>query len=90
MEESHEELRQGDIQRYDAFATAMQNIGLIGIWGEKPLLGGNEVKEILPSIPKGPAFRDVMEEQEKWMILHPGASAEILVKHLAEKFPDYA
>lgn len=45
---------------------------------------------MLPKIPKGPAFRDVMEEQETWMILHPGAGEDFLVKHLTEKFPDYA
>ena len=67
----------------------MQRIGLIGIWEEKPLLSGNEIKNVLPRIPKGPAFRDVMEEQESWMILHPGASTDFLVKHLSEKFPDY-
>lgn len=90
VDESHEKLRQGEIERYDAFAMAMQRIGLIGIWEEKPLLGGNEVKKILPRIPKGPSFRDVMEAQESWMVLHPGASTDFLVKHLTEKFSDYS
>ena len=90
VEESQDELRQGEIERYDAFAAAMQRIGLIGIWGDKPLLGGNEIKGILPRIPKGPAFREVMEEQESWMIQHPGAGTHFLVKHLSEKFPEYA
>jgi len=68
----------------------LQRIGLIGIWGEKPLLDGRQIKNVLPKIPKGPAFRDVMVEQETWMILHPGAGEEFLVKHLTEKFPYYA
>ena len=89
VEESQEEQREGEIDRYDAFATAMQRIGVIGIWGEKPLLDGKEIKKILPGIPKGPAFRPVMEEQENWMILHPGAGDDFLMKHLIEKFPDY-
>eukprot|EP00980_Cylindrotheca_fusiformis_P005035 scaffold1062_cov130-Cylindrotheca_fusiformis.AAC.41 len=90
VDESQEELRQGEIERYDAFAIAMQRIGLVGIWEEKPVLSGNEMKKILPTIPKGPAFRDVMDEQRRWMVLHPGASAGVLVKHLSEKFPDYS
>lgn len=90
IDESHEELREGEIERYDVFAMAMQKIGVIGIWEEKPLLSGNEVKNILPMIPKGPTFRDVMQEQERWMVLHPGASTDFLVKHLSEKFPDYS
>jgi tRNA nucleotidyltransferase/poly(A) polymerase len=90
VDESQEDLRQMQIDRYDGFATAMQRLGLIGIWAEKPLLDGSEVKKILPRIPKGPVFRDVMEEQESWMTLHPGAGADFLVKHLSETFPDYA
>ena len=89
MDETQEELRLGEIERYDAFATAMQRVGLIGIWEEKPLLDGRAVKDVLPKIPKGPAFREVMEEQESWMTIHPGAGSEFLVKHLMEKFPDY-
>ncbi|KAL3945329.1 MAG: hypothetical protein SGBAC_000605 [Bacillariaceae sp.] len=89
VDEAHEELRRGEIDRYDSFATAMQRIGVVGIWEEKPLLGGNEIKKILPGIPKGPAFRDVMDEQEQWMVLHPGASAEVLTDHILKSFPDY-
>ncbi|CAJ1967093.1 unnamed protein product [Cylindrotheca closterium] len=89
VDEAHEELRKGEIDRYDSFATAMQRIGVIGIWEEKPLLGGNEIKKILPSLPNGPTFREVMEEQEKWMVLHPGAGSEVLTDHLLKSFPDY-
>jgi len=89
FDEAHEELRRGEIDRYDSLATAMQRVGVIGIWEEKPLLGGNEIKKILPNIPKGPTFRDVMDEQERWMVLHPGASPEILTNHLLKCFPDY-
>merc|ERR1711935_538516 len=81
VDEAHEELRQGEIDRYDSLATAMQRIGVIGIWEEKPLLSGNEIQKILPRIPKGPAFREVMDEQELWMALHPGASPDILTNH---------
>ena len=89
LDEAHEEFRKGEIDRYDSLATAMQRIGAIGIWEEKPLLSGNEIKSVLPNIPKGPAFREVMEEQERWMVLHPGASSEILTVHLLKCFPDY-
>jgi hypothetical protein len=68
----------------------MQRIGLVGIWGEKPLLNGLEIKKALPRLPVGPAFREVMEEQQNWMTLHPGAGADFLVKQLTEAFPDYA
>lgn len=89
MDEMQEDLRQMQIDRYDCFATAMQRVGLIGIWAERPIMDGDEIKKILPRIPRGPAFRDVMEEQESWMALHPGAGVEFLVKHLSETFPEY-
>lgn len=89
LDESQEEQRQGVIERYDAFATTLQQIGLIGIWNLKPLLDGAEIKKILPNIPKGPAFRDVMEEQMNWMTIHPGASAQALTRHLRQHFVEY-
>jgi len=89
LDESRAERRQGVIDQYDAFAVAMQRLGLVGIWGEKPLLDGGKVKKVLPKIPKGPAFRDVMEEQMHWMTSHPGADATLLVDHLERSFAEY-
>jgi hypothetical protein len=66
-------------------------LGLVGIWSQHPLIDGKKMKskEILPNIPKGPVFRVVMDEQECWMITHPGGSKEALVKHLRDVFIDY-
>jgi len=90
VDESQEELRQREIERYDSIGTAMQRIGLVGIWGQKPLMDGVEVTKVLPNIPKGPTFRDVMNEQERWMTLHPCAGADILARYLAQIYPEYA
>ena len=78
MDESQEERRQGIIERYDAFAAALQQLGLIGIWSQKPLVNGGEMKQVLPNIPQGPGFREVMDEQDNWMTTHPGAGVEAL------------
>jgi tRNA nucleotidyltransferase/poly(A) polymerase len=86
FEEVLEEGRQGTMERYDAFATALQQTGLIGIWDEPPLLDGDRlIKNVLPGIPKGPTFRDVMDEQSNWIIAHPGANEEALVSRLCYK-----
>lgn len=89
MNESQEERRLGIIERYDAFAAALQQLGLIGIWNQKPLINGGEMQQVLPILRKGPEFREVMEEQEHWMISHPGAGKEVLVEHLRARFPEY-
>jgi tRNA nucleotidyltransferase/poly(A) polymerase len=90
VDESHGERRRGVIERFDVFAAALQQISLIGIENEKPLLDGGKIKKVLPRIQPGPAFREVMDEQVNWMTTHPGADAEALSSHLKECFPEYA
>jgi hypothetical protein len=90
VDESRGERRRGVIERFDVFAAALQQTSLIGIWNGKPLLDGERIKKVLPRIPKGPAFREVMDEQVNWMTTHPGAEADTLSSHLRECFPDYA
>jgi len=89
VDESQEEKRHGVVERFDAFATALQQVGLIGIWDEKPLLDGGAVKQVLPKIPRGPAFRDVMDEQRSYMAAHPGANMESVIRHLRTVFVEY-
>eukprot|EP01054_Gregarina_sp_Poly1_P005078 Gregarina_sp_Poly_1__5077@NODE_2691_length_1818_cov_25_964021_g1708_i0_p1_GENE_NODE_2691_length_1818_cov_25_964021_g1708_i0NODE_2691_length_1818_cov_25_964021_g1708_i0_p1_ORF_typecomplete_len594_score89_73PolyA_pol/PF01743_20/2_1e29PolyA_pol_RNAbd/PF12627_7/0_00024_NODE_2691_length_1818_cov_25_964021_g1708_i0541784 len=38
-----------------------------GIWALRPLLGGKEVKQLLPQIPEGPLFGQVMKFQIDWL-----------------------
>jgi tRNA nucleotidyltransferase/poly(A) polymerase len=90
INESQEECRQGIIERYDVFAAAMQQIGVIGIWNEKPIADGDLIRtKYLQAIPPGPAFRDVMEEQINWMTSHPGKDVDALMEHLKHTFPSY-
>ena len=90
LHETQEERRQGVMERFDTFAAALQQIGLIGIWDEKPIADGDTImKHILPGLPKGPMFRDVMDEQWNWMMQHPGANLDSLTKHLQNVFAPY-
>ena len=81
----------GIIAQYDAFAASLLQLGLVGIWNEKPIINGDEMRQshILPAIPKGPIFREIMKEQEEWMTLHPGGNKEILINHMRRKYPDF-
>ncbi len=85
------EIRDGIIQQYDCFAASLQQLGLVGVWSQKPLLDGVEMKnkDILPNIPKGPIFRDIMDKQLHWMTITPGGSKESLVRYLRESYPDF-
>jgi tRNA nucleotidyltransferase/poly(A) polymerase len=90
IDESHDERRQGVLERFDTFAAALQQLGLVGIWNEKPVADGNRISKILPWVPKGPIFREVMDEQMNWMVTHPGAGIESLEAHLKAAFPKSA
>jgi len=90
VEQMNENMRQSLIIKYDTLAAAMQELGIIGIWNQKPLIDGGDMKQNhLRNIPKGPVFRDVMDEQNDWMIKHPGGGHDALVEHLKQVFPDY-
>ena len=87
VEQTQEEIVTGIMNNYDVFAAAMMQLGLIGIWTQQPLVNGDEIKRtILTNIPKGPVFRDVMDEQIEWMTTHPGGSKEGLIQHLRATF----
>ena len=90
FEQRQEEIVTGIMNNYDVFAAAMMQLGLIGIWTQQPLVNGDEIKRtILTNIPKGPVFRDVMDEQTEWMTTHPGGSREGLINHLRATFPAF-
>ena len=84
-------MRQGIIEKYDAFAASLLQLGLIGIWSQRPLIDGREMKaqDVLPNIPKGPVFREIMDEQTRWMTTHPGGSKEGLILHLRQIFHEF-
>lgn len=91
FDEIQSEARQGVIQKYDTFAAAILQLGMVGLWSQQPLIDGKELieKKVLPNIPIGPVFREVMEEQTNWMTTHPGGSRERLIEHLQEVYHEY-
>lgn len=48
------------ITAYVTMGQEIESMGLEGVWNMKPMFNGGEVKTILPKIPRGPAFSDVM------------------------------
>lgn len=91
FEEAHVKKHKGIIQKYDAFAATMLQLGLIGIWSQEPLIDGREITTdgVLPNTPRGPIFREIMEEQASWMTTHPGGKKMNLITHLQKVFPEF-
>lgn len=91
FEETLVEKREGIIQKYDSFVASILQLGLIGIWSQEPLIDGREitVEGVLPNTPRGPVFREIMDEQVRWMTTHPGGKKEHLISHLRKVFPEF-
>jgi len=91
FEETHAAKRKGIISKYDSFAATLLQLGLIGIWSQLPLIDGREMlhEGVLPQTPRGPVFREIMDEQTSWITTHPGGTKECLIKHLREVFPEF-
>ena len=92
VDQINEDLRQRIIDQYNAFAAALIQLGLIGVWNQKPLIDGDQLKsnDILPNLSHGPIFREVIEEQMDWITTHPGGSKDALIKHLQNVFLAFA
>ncbi|CAM9378541.1 unnamed protein product [Pylaiella littoralis] len=76
------------IAAYMSMARSIESMGLDGVWDLKPMFNGGEIKEILPKIPRGPAFSDVMDAQIEWMIDNPEGSREEGARGCACSFPE--
>ena len=92
VDQINEDLRLRIIDQYNAFAAALIQLGLIGIWNQKPLIDGDRLKsdDVLPNLTHGPMFREVIEEQMDWITTHPGGSKDALIKHLQNVFLAFA
>jgi len=76
--------------QFNAFATSLLDLNLIGIWNMKPALNGDEIaSRVLTNLPKGPIFRDVMDRQWEYMVQHPSCPVEEVEDYLRGEFSDY-
>lgn len=65
------------IKAYVTMAREIESMGLEGVWNLKPMFNGGEVKAILPRIPRGPAFSDVMNVSG---VVIPGSGVSSFVR----------
>lgn len=66
---------------------AIESMGLEGVWDLKPMFHGGEVKKILPNLPVGPIFSDVMDVSELLRVLSPERSKMVLRVTCCTKTP---
>ena len=63
---------------------------LTEVWEQAPPFDGEGLRTILPSIPHGPPFRQVMDKQVHLWLREPQISKEDMGVKLVEAFPDFA
>ena len=73
----------------DDFRYARSTMLLEAVYLEQPLLNGKDIMKVFTNIPKGAAFGDIMEEQARWRLQHPTATAADCEAHLKEAFAGF-
>lgn len=63
---------------------------LTEVWEQAPPFDGEGLRTILPSIPHGPPFRQVMDKQVHLWLREPLINKEDMGVKLVEAFPDFA
>ena len=71
------------INKAFSFFGMVQKHGLDGCWKVRPLLDGKAILKSL-ELPRGPIIGTYLEEQVKWMLLHPDGSKDECELHLKE------
>ncbi|CAM9419886.1 unnamed protein product [Phaeothamnion confervicola] len=74
---------------YLHMARCVREMGLQGVWDRRPPLDGNELQALLPRLPRGPAFKAVVDEQVRWMLCHPDGTRDDAVAHVRNAFAEY-
>jgi tRNA nucleotidyltransferase/poly(A) polymerase len=89
----------------DQYVQLQNRIEAVGLNSEtihkiQPMLNGSQVQKILPRLPKGVAFKSIMNAQEQWQVSNSNAwtsteylnieqQRQDLIEHLKLAFPEY-
>ncbi|GMH83952.1 hypothetical protein TrVE_jg10220 [Triparma verrucosa] len=87
--ETREDEENAEMQRFEALQAAIVELDLTNVAKLQPLLNGEEVKRILPGLPRGPGFRTVLDGQMKFMIMNPGVGREEVEGWMEEEFESF-
>ncbi len=68
-------------------STYIGEVGLDEVWAKSPPFDGEGLRRILPNIPNGPPFRQVMDEQVQVWLREPEISEEEMGTRLVAAFP---
>ncbi|KEP65822.1 UNVERIFIED_CONTAM: tRNA nucleotidyltransferase/poly(A) polymerase family protein [Hammondia hammondi] len=69
-------------KQIDAFGLADAHL-------QPPLCDGHRVKTLLKNLPKGPLFKEILDEQIKWQLGHPAGTAAECEEYLTTKYSIY-
>jgi tRNA nucleotidyltransferase/poly(A) polymerase len=66
------------VNAYAAFERKVEAMGLEGVWDLKPMVDGRELQSLLPKLPRGPLYREIMDGQLDHVIKYPNTSKDAM------------
>lgn len=77
------------VKTYDDFQQKVESLGLEGVWDVRPVVNGNELFKLLPSLKKGPMIGQIMKNQVDWMIQNPGRDKNDVIDWIKITYSEY-
>eukprot|EP00611_Tribonema_gayanum_P024905 TRINITY_DN5576_c0_g1_i1.p1 TRINITY_DN5576_c0_g1~~TRINITY_DN5576_c0_g1_i1.p1 ORF type:complete len:337 (-),score=162.36 TRINITY_DN5576_c0_g1_i1:237-1247(-) len=77
---------------YASMGRALEGMGLVGetpVWELKPAIDGVGIGKLLPGLPKGPVFKEILDDQIEWILRNPYGSEGEVKEHVMHKYAQY-
>jgi len=78
------------VAAYERVSQRIQYHDLGEAWAVKPLVDGRAVAKVLPNLPRGPLVGEIMHQQVRWQLSHPGLTvgscSEWILKEYGDRF----
>ncbi|PFH33663.1 tRNA nucleotidyltransferase/poly(A) polymerase family protein [Besnoitia besnoiti] len=89
VERAQQPIDPADVERFVALKKQIESLGVATAHRLPPLCDGHKVKQLLKNLPKGPVFKEVLDDQVRWQLANPTGTAEECEAYLLTKYSAY-
>lgn len=76
------------VASYERVAQRVEYHDLGEAWSVRPLVDGRAVAKVLPKLPRGPLVGEIMNQQVRWQLSHPGLTVGSCSEWILKKYGD--
>lgn len=76
------------VASYERVAQRVAYHDLGEAWSVRPLVDGRAVAKVLPKLPRGPIVGEIMKQQVRWQLSHPGLTVGSCSEWILKKYGD--